>query len=100
MSLKFGLFFAGAWCFAAKFALAQQFPFQKTAYEALGLSQPCFKTINTTVACSDKLARHIVWEYVLQPTYTHPRLSAPPPSPRPLNRWPKQASVRSCLEHG
>ncbi|KAK1974729.1 hypothetical protein LZ30DRAFT_775139 [Colletotrichum cereale] len=47
------------WCLVAHYALAQQFPTMKMSYETLNLSGPCFETLNTTVECSDRLAKHV-----------------------------------------
>ncbi|KAK1564274.1 uncharacterized protein LY79DRAFT_573316 [Colletotrichum navitas] len=57
-----GAFLLVLWCLEAHFAFAQQFPMMKMSYETLNLSGPCFEALNTTVECSDRLAKHVAWD--------------------------------------
>ncbi|KDN65636.1 putative LysM domain-containing protein [Colletotrichum sublineola] len=53
---------AGIWSLVAQSAIAQQFAMRRTSYELLNLSGSCFEALNTTVDCSDRLAKHVAWD--------------------------------------
>ncbi|KAK1948730.1 hypothetical protein LY78DRAFT_664747 [Colletotrichum sublineola] len=64
---RHGIHLAGIWSLVAQSAIAQQFAMRRTSYELLNLSGSCFEALNTTVDCSDRLAKHVAWEYVCIP---------------------------------
>ncbi|KAK3327087.1 hypothetical protein B0T19DRAFT_152062 [Cercophora scortea] len=64
MTTMFRLALEGVvWCLAlVQLTFAQQFANHTSSYETFGLSQGCFETLNTTVACSYRLSKHTMWD--------------------------------------